>query len=158
VAQPPEVVVDVEFANLAQATELVGDYPEAEEYWQKAIAASPTAYYTIINKRGYASFLVRNGEHQKGRKVFEDALAIWPNTTDYNKFVNGFTYQFWAGAETTIPGRGRADNLFKEANDIYDTISNAVLKANVRRNLNYARGNPLGRTPSSGDVPGQEIR
>jgi tetratricopeptide (TPR) repeat protein len=94
-----EIVFDIEFSVLAQAMELVGDIPEAERYRKEAVRSSPTDYYRIINMRGYGAFLIRHGEQQRGRDLFEKALKIWGNTTDFSKLVNGYTYQFWGQHE-----------------------------------------------------------
>ena len=59
IKQAPEIVFDVEFEVLAQAMEIVGDFPQSDSYWKKAVKISPTDYYKIINKRGYGAFLLR---------------------------------------------------------------------------------------------------
>ena len=150
----PEIVFDIEFSVLARATEVVGDFPEAERYWKEAVKSSPTDYYRIINTRGYGAFSLRQGEHERGRRLFEEALSIWGNTTDFNKFANGYTYQFWGSAEWwNSPGHGRADECFRNAKDIYETISGDAAKAQALRNLRSTHPEPAPTGPSGPTGP-----
>ena len=150
----PEIVFDIEFSVLARATEVVGDFPEAERYWKEAVKSSPTDYYRIINTRGYGAFSLRQGEHERGRRLFEEALSIWGNTTDFNKFANGYTYQFWGSAEWwNSPGHGRADECFRNAKDIYETISGDAVKAQALRNLRSTHPEPVPTGPSGPTGP-----
>src|SRR5262249_4819929 len=157
----PEIVFDIEFSVLALATELVGDIPEAEHYWKEAVKSSPTDYYRIINTRAYGAFLIRQGEQERGRKLLEEALSIWGNTTDFRKFVNGYTYQFWGSAEWwNSPGRGRADECFKSAKNIYETISSPSLKGQALRNFQstHPEPPPTGPTgPTDSGLPREGI-
>jgi len=146
-----EIVFDVEFSVLAQAMEVVGDIPAAERYWKEAVKSSPTDYYRIINARGYGAFLIRQGELERGRRLFEETLSILANTTDFNKFVNGFTYQFRGRHEwTSSPGHGRADECFKNAKERYETISSASMKGQAFRNLHSTHPEPPAPGPAVG--------
>jgi tetratricopeptide (TPR) repeat protein len=153
VNEAPEIVYDVEYSVLAQALEYVGDLPEAERCWKEAVRISRSHYYTIVFKRGYGAFLIRQGEQQRGRATFEEALAIWSNTTDFNKLTNGFTYQFWGSAELVASAHGRAADLFREAREIYETVSSSPLKAQLLNRLRVVQPNqmPLGLTQSSSE-------
>ena len=142
-----EIVFDVEFSVLAQAMEIVGDVPEADRYWEEAVQSSPTAYYRIINTRGYGAFLIRQGEQERGRRLFQEALSMWPNTTDFNKLVNGFTYQFW-GENEWFSSPSRAEECFRNARERYETISSASLKEQALRRFRGTHPeSPSGSTP-----------
>jgi tetratricopeptide (TPR) repeat protein len=148
-----EIVFDVEFSVLAQAMEIVGDIPAAERYWKDAVQSSPTDYYRIINTRGYGAFLIRQGQQERGRRLFEEALSIWGNTTDFNKLVNGFTYQFWGENEWgSSPRHGRADECFRNARKRYETISSASLKDQALRRFQGTHPEPLPTSPTIPDL------
>jgi len=151
----PEVVFDVEFSCVALALEVVGDFPEAERYSKEAVKSSPSDYYRITNLRTYGAFLLRQGEHERGRKLFQEALSIWGNTTDFSKLMNGYTYQFWGRAEWWCsPGRGRADECFRQAKEIYETISADEMRAQALRNLRSTHPKPAPTGPSGPTGPG----
>jgi tetratricopeptide (TPR) repeat protein len=162
--QDREIVFDVEFAVVAQALDIVGDYPEADRYWQAAMATSPSDYYKIVNKRGYADFLFRQGHHQAGRKQYEEALGILDNSSsDFNKYTNGYTYQMWYGSEMwNIPApHGRANECYGDAKGLYESISSAAIKANCLQGLEATRlayaGAPIPPTPSNVTDPAPSV-
>jgi tetratricopeptide (TPR) repeat protein len=153
----------VEYSLVAQALDIVGDIPEADRYWQDAVGASPSDYYRIVNKRGYADFLFRQGRHQAGRKQYEEAASILDNDSDFNKWTNGYTYQMWFNSEVwNIPApHGRADECFRDAKSLYESISSAGTKANCLQSLEAARllvpSAPVPPTPSNITAPVQKV-
>lgn len=132
-----EIGFDVEFAAIAQAFDVVSDIPRAEGFWQNAVGASPSDYYRIINRRGYADFLFRQGRHSDGRTQYEEALAILDNDSDFNKWTNGYTYQMWFISEFwNIPlAHSRSEECFREAQRLYLLIDSALIKANSMQSL-----------------------
>jgi tetratricopeptide (TPR) repeat protein len=166
VAEEPNIVFDVEFAVIAQALDVVGDIPEADRNWQAAVAASPSDYYKIVNKRGYADFLFRQGRHQPGRKQYEESLGILDNNSDFNKWTNGYSYQMWFVSEVmNIPApHGRAEDCYKNAVGLYELISSPIAKANCLRSLEAARlgfaspAAPASPTPSNVTAPAPEAK
>ncbi len=134
------IAFDVELSAVAQALDTVGDIFQADKYFERAIDVSPNDYYRIINMRLHAGFLFRQGKHQKGRKIFEDALAIFDDTSDFNKATNGYTYQFWFVTEVwAIPSPyGEAENCYKKAKGLYESISASSFRANCLQGLEAA--------------------
>jgi tetratricopeptide (TPR) repeat protein len=162
IEQDRDIVFDIEFAVLAQALDVVGDIPEADRYWQAAVAVSRSDYYKIVNKRGYADFVFRYGRHQPGRKEYEEALTILDNDSDFNKWTNGYTYQMWFTSEVwNIPApHGRAEECYRDAKGLYESISSPVVKANCIQALEAARlaspSAPAPPTPSNITAPVRE--
>ncbi len=163
IAQDRNIVFDVEFAVIAQALDVVGDIHEADRDWQAAVAVSSSDYYKIVNKRGYADFLFRQGRHQAGRKQYEEALTILDNNSDFNKWTNGYTYQMWFTSEVwNIPApHGRAADCYRDAMGLYESISSAIAKANCMQGLAAARlaspSAPAPPTPSNITAPVREV-
>lgn len=147
ISQDPGIAFDVEYAIIAQALDIVGDSPVADQYWQEAVKTSPSDYYRIVNKRGYADFLIRQGRHQAGRKQYQEALEIWDNSSDFQKFTNGYTYQMWFYSEVwNLPApHGRAEDCYRNAKSIYESISSAPAKSSALKALEtiYSKS-PLG--------------
>ena len=139
----------MEYAVVAQAFMVVGDTPEADQHWRRAVASSPTPYYTLINKRAYADFLFRQGMHEQGRKLFAEALSILPNDSDFNKGSNGYTYQMWFVSEVcNIPSpHGKAEECHRQAQGLYESISAADYRRNCLNGLEAARAKLLPPLP-----------
>lgn len=137
----PTIAFDVELSAVAQALNIVGDIPQADKFFQQAIKASPSDFYKIINLRMYADFLFRQGKHQPGRKIFEDALGIFDNDSDFNKATNGYTYQMWFVSEVwNIPSpHGQAEECYKNARGLIESISATTYRVNFLQSLESAR-------------------
>jgi len=141
IALEPMIAFDVELSAVAQALNIVGDMPQADNFFQQAIKASPSDFYKIINLRMYAEFLFQQGKHQQGRKVFEDALGIFDNNSDFNKAANGYTYQVWFISEVwNIPSpHGQAEECYKNARGLMESISSSTYRMNLLQSLETAR-------------------
>jgi len=135
----PSIVTDVEYVTIAQGLVIVGDNLLAESYWRKAVEASPSNFYKVINLRGYADFLFRQGNQELAREKYREALKIFNNDTDYNKATNGYTYQMWMNNEFQSGFPQEAEKLFKRAKILYESISNLFAKNHGLANLHQAK-------------------
>lgn len=155
--QDRTLAFDVEHSVLAQALDVVGDSPAADQNWQAAVQASPSPYYRIINKRGYADFLFRQGRHEAGRNEYEEALSLWENSSDFKKATNGYTYQMWFVSEAwNLPApHGRAEDCYRNALALLESISSSWMRAHFQHGLRAAvQASPaaslLSTVPSAG--------
>ncbi len=135
----PEMVTDVDYVTIAQGLTIVGDNLLADTYNQNAIAKSPSDFYRIINLRGYADFLFRQGRHESAREKYQEAVKVFNNDTDINKATNGYTYQMWMNSEFYNGFPAEAESHYQRALGIYNTISNQLMKTDNLNSINQAR-------------------
>ena len=134
----PNIVTDVDFATIAQGLVIVGDNLLADNYWRKAVETSPTNFYKVVNLRGYADFLFRQGSHELARESYQKSLKVFKTDTDYNKATNGYTYQMWMNSELQNGLYQEAKNHFDRAKGLYESISNPDMKMRNLESLNQA--------------------
>jgi tetratricopeptide (TPR) repeat protein len=137
--QQPDLVTDIEYYIIAQGLVASGDFMRAEEYWHKAIKAAMSPYYKIENTRMYADFLFNQGKHEAGRAHYQEALKLFDNNTDYQKFTNAFTYQMWMVSEANHRFWEEADSNYNRARRLFESISNPYAKENGLAGLERAR-------------------
>jgi tetratricopeptide (TPR) repeat protein len=125
----PDMVNDVDYVAIAQGLTIAGDNLLADSYMQNAIDKSPSELYRIINLRGYANFLFRQGRHELARDKYREALKIFDNNTDFNKATNGYTYQMWMGSEFDSGFPNESESHYKRALGLFNSISNNFMKA-----------------------------
>jgi len=118
---------------------IVGDNVLADTYMQNAISVSPSDFYRIINLRGYADFLFRQGRHEPAREKYQEALGILDNDTDFNKATNGYTYQMWMMSEFYNGFPAESDAHYQRAIGIFNSISNQYTKAQSISNIRQAK-------------------
>ncbi|NTU50150.1 MAG: hypothetical protein HGA87_04575 [Desulfobulbaceae bacterium] len=135
----PDMVTDVDYVAIAQGLTLVGDNVLADTYMQNAISKSPSDFYRIINLRGYADFLFRQGRHELAREKYQEAAKIFDNNTDFNKATNGYTYQMWMNSEFYSGFSSESDSHYQRALGIYNSISNQMMKTYNINSLGQAR-------------------
>jgi tetratricopeptide (TPR) repeat protein len=135
----PDMVTDVDYVAIAQGLTLVGDNVLADTYMQNAISKSPSNFYRIINLRGYADFLFRQGRHELAREKYQEAVKIFDNNTDFNKATNGYTYQMWMNSEYYSGFSSESDSHYQRAIGIYNSISNQMMKTYNINSLGQAR-------------------
>ncbi len=116
----------------------------SDTFWQRAIKAAPSDFYRIINTRGYADFLFRQGRHEQGRRSYQQALDILNNDTDFNKSVNGYTYQMWMVSEAAHRFNEEAETYYTRAKRLLDSVSHPVMKQNDLNRLEKAREGVFG--------------
>lgn len=136
----PELVTDIEFSNIAMGLVIVGDTTLAETYWQKAVDASPSDFYAVVNLRGYADFLFREGNHEKARDSYRKALKVFNNDTDKNKATNGYTYQMWMASERTAGFLEESMQHYERAKNLYESISFTLMREHNLGGLSRAWG------------------
>lgn len=132
--QEPSLVTDVEWATIAQAFSSVGDFSRAEERFQRAISAAPDEYYRVLNIRGLADMLFHCGRLEEGRKYYQNALSVLPDTTDNNKITNLSSLDMWLINELSAGQAQEADRIYEKASNLCSTIGNAILRT---RTLNH---------------------
>jgi tetratricopeptide (TPR) repeat protein len=139
--QDSMLVSDLQYSIVANALSIVGDFPLAESLWKKAIDESPNEYYKIINKRSFANFQFNQGRHEAGRKQYEEALQIWDNSTDFNKFTNGYSYQMWLVSEISSfsAANNESEIYYKRAKSLFESISNVAMRNHALSGLENAR-------------------
>lgn len=72
---PQDVLSTIEYFSVANAF-VKNLYPErAEQMYLKAIDVSETPREKALALRGYANFLMSNGQHEKARQAYKDALS-----------------------------------------------------------------------------------
>lgn len=135
----PEIVTDVDYVAIAQGLMIVGDNVLADTYMQNAIHKSPSDFYRIINLRGYADFLFRQGRHESAREKYQEALKVFNNDTDFNKMTNGYTYQMWMNSEFYNGFPSEAELHYQRGVNIYNSISNQSVKTSSLNTINQAR-------------------
>ena len=139
--QQPDLVTDIEFLTIAQGLVMAGDFATADGYWQKAVNASPNAYYRVVNTRMYADFLFNQGKHESGRTLYKQALTILDDLpdTDYRKYTNGYTCQMWMVSEANHRFWEEADVAFDRARRLFEKISNPYAVQNGLSGLRQAK-------------------
>jgi hypothetical protein len=137
-----EVGFDVQFIAIANALATSGDQPTAEEYFEKAVARSPSVYYRSINLTLFGTFLFNQSQPEKGRRIFADAAAALPLASDFNRMTVSRAYQAWCIAEAwNDPASGvRADECYQNAQRILQGIKSDPMRKACLRDLEQATG------------------
>ncbi len=152
-----DVGFDVESIAIATALATMGDLPLAEEYFKNAIAKSPSPYYKVVNLGLYANFLYRQSRHAEGRRIYVDSLSVLDNSTDFNRWANGSTYQSWFVNEVWNE-RGSTDDAnmcYVNARNLYQSIGDAGMRETAIHGLESARASspPGERSTMGGGAP-----
>ena len=144
------IVNDVEYVVMARCFSELGDYPQAAQYWKQAVDAAPSDYYKMINLRGFADFDYAQGKYEDGRTIYQKALTVFDNSSDFNKCNNGYTYQMWAVSENkSLPRQfNKAGEYYKEARALFETISNPTSKDFYLRGLDISEKTGVATTPA----------
>ena len=140
VGERPDIVTDVDYAAIAQGLMIVGDIVLADQYMRIATEKSPSDFYKTVNLRGYANFLFGQGKHELGREMYQDALDLFNNDTDFNKQTNAYTYQMWMVSEGFNGFIQDAEKQYQRASSIANSISLESWKLNVVRSIEQAHG------------------
>ena len=98
-AQIPELTSDIDCITLASAFDSSGDYVRAQKFFELAVKKSPTDALRMWNLRGFARFWFNQGNAQRGRKTYEDALQLNLADTDSTRFNVADTYLLWSRIE-----------------------------------------------------------
>lgn len=135
----PDMANDADYVAISQGLTLAEDNLLADTYMQKAIDKSPSDFYRIINLRGYADLLFRQGRHESARERYQEALKIFDNNTDFNKATNGYTYQMWMNSEFNSGFPTESELYYQRALTLYNSISNQMTKTNNVSSLKQAK-------------------
>jgi tetratricopeptide (TPR) repeat protein len=135
----PNIADDVDDVAIAQGLTLAGDNLLADSFMQAAILKSPSDFYKIINLRGYADFLFRQGKHETGREKYRESLNLFDNSTDFNKATNGYTYKMWMASEFYSGFSAEAESHYQRALGLYNSISNGMMKTHNLNRIMQAR-------------------
>jgi tetratricopeptide (TPR) repeat protein len=145
----PNVGFDVELIAVATALATMGDLPLAEVYFKKAIEKSPSAYYKVVNLSMYAGFLFQQSRYAEGRGIYRDSLACLDDSTDFNRWANGTTYQAWFIDEVwnRDGASDEANKYYDNARRLFQSLSVAATREGALHDLELARGSPDGPPP-----------
>jgi tetratricopeptide (TPR) repeat protein len=100
-AQIPELTSDIDCITLAAAFDATGDYIRAQKFFELAVEKSPTNALRIWNFRGLARFWFNQGNAQRGRKTYEEALQLNVPDTDSIRYTIADTYLLSLGLRTS---------------------------------------------------------
>lgn len=150
IEEEPAILTDVDYSVTANAFAFLGDSPRAHDYWQKSVTHSPTEFYRVVNQRGFASFLLWQGKHEQGRKLYQEALGVFDSVSDSNKYINGFTYQMWFNSEawSFSLASAKAQACYNEAKNLFGSISSPHMRGKALQDLEMARNFHL--SPNAG--------
>jgi tetratricopeptide (TPR) repeat protein len=135
----PNLDTDIDHAILARSFSLIGEWQQADKSWQCAVASAERAgltYYRMLDLRGYADFLFSRDRFEEGRARWKAALNCLDSNNDEGKYQNGYTYQLWMRWEAGETARAR--NCYKEAHQLYLSISNITMRQSSLRDLEDA--------------------
>ena len=146
----PAIVNDVEYVVMARCFSETGDYPQAAKYWKKAVDTAPSDYYKMLNLRGFADFEYAQGKYEDGRTIYQQAFAVFENSSDFNKWNNGYTYQMWAVSENRCLPRqfNKANEYYNEARALFETISNPTTKDFYLKSLEISQETGVATPPA----------
>ncbi len=129
------LVTDVEWVTMAQGFWTAGDLLKAESCWSRGIDAAPDPYYRVVNSRGLADFLFMVGRQEEGRERYQEALRVFPDTTDSNKTINAGTLEAWVLSEIGASQDAEAERLIRKARGLISTIGNSVQRSQAEARL-----------------------
>ncbi|MGI9045252.1 MAG: hypothetical protein ACR2FI_00360 [Burkholderiales bacterium] len=151
VEQEPTLVTDVEYATIAQNLWISNNQLLAEDFWKRAIRASPNEYFKSLNIRGYADFLFQVERQELGRKHYQQALDLLDNDTDFNKYSNAYTHQLWMSSEASNGFNEKADIHYGYAKQLFESVSHPRRKQEGLTGLEQLKAN-IGGVPNRGDI------
>ena len=138
--QVPKLVTDFEYLAVADAFSQMGEFKQANAYYEKAIRASKKEpYYRSIALRAYARNLFNQNNVQDGRTAYQDSLNLISLDSDFNFFHAGETYQRWATVEADNSFLNEAKQLFESSRETYEKIQNPGRRKQGLANLEEAR-------------------
>lgn len=97
----PDLVTDIDCSILAQAFSRVGDSVRAEKFFKLSVEKAPNNVLKVSNLRGQAWFWFSQGNAQRGRQYYQEALQLEMPDTDIVRHLAADTYLFWSRAEAT---------------------------------------------------------
>jgi tetratricopeptide (TPR) repeat protein len=97
--QIPELTSDIDCITIAQAFDATGDFIRAQKFFELALDKSPTAALRMWNLRGIARFWFDQGNAQRGRQAYEEALQLNVPDTDSMRYNKADTYLLWSRIE-----------------------------------------------------------
>jgi len=147
--QSTTLVSDIEYVTVADAFKQVGDHPQADAYYKKAIEASQGTYYKAMNVRAYGGALFSQGRFQEGRVKYEESIKLLPPNSDVNRWTVGETHQRWAVAEFEASFLKKAIEHFESARGVFEKIENLRQKKQAVAMLKKAEDSTLGRIEES---------
>lgn len=126
----PKLVNAVDYATTANTLHLVNNWPEGNEYYEMAInkAREESDFTRAVITRGYACALLKQHDHEKARRMFQNALEILPNDKDSYKNINAITHQLWCKYELRYGSPSIAKDHYLEAKRIYETIQDKYME------------------------------
>jgi tetratricopeptide (TPR) repeat protein len=137
-AQIPELTSDIDCIVLAAAFDSVGDYVRAQKFFELAIEKSPTNALRMWNLRGLARFWFNQGNAQRGRKTYEEALQLQLPDTDGIRYNVADTYLLWSRTEDEYGYRDEAKRVRKLGQQAAARIGNSLTRENMRKLLSDA--------------------
>jgi tetratricopeptide (TPR) repeat protein len=126
--QMPKLVTDFEYNAVADAFHQIGEFDEANSYYEKAIERANRTYYKSIIMRAYAQCLFNQQKFQEARKYYQESINLAVLDSDPHIYHTAETYERWARMEATWSFAKEAKVLFEKANSVYAKLSNSELQ------------------------------
>jgi tetratricopeptide (TPR) repeat protein len=130
-AEIPELASDIDCITLAHAFDSSGDYVRAQKFFELAVKKSPTDALRMWNLRGFARFWFNQGNAQRGRKTYEEALQLNLPDTDTTRVNVADTYLLWSRVEDE---HGYADEA-KRLRTLGQQAANRIGNSQMRQTM-----------------------
>jgi tetratricopeptide (TPR) repeat protein len=130
-AHIPELTSDIDYIMLAAAFNSSGDYIRAQKFYELAVEKSPTNALKIWNLRGFARFWFDQGNAQRGRKTYEEALQLPVPDTDSIRYTIADTYLLWSRVEDEHGYVDEAKRLRTLGQQAANRIGNSQMRQNM---------------------------
>lgn len=135
IQERPDLVIAIDYANLALGFETIAAYDKAIIYWKKSIETfgrMKGSLYSLMSKgvstRRYADLLFKQGQVDEGRDQFREAIILFTIEQDRACWEKGFTYIKWARNEASIQCIEDAERYLIKAEEVYKTIRSEIRK------------------------------
>jgi len=137
-AQIPELTSDIDYITIAAAFDATGDYIRAQKFYELAVEKSPTNALRMWNLRGLARFWFNQGNAQRGRQTYEEALQLHVPDTDSIRYTKADTYLLWSRIEDEHGYVDEAKRLRTLGQQAANRIGNPQMRESMLKQLSSA--------------------
>ena len=127
--QIPALVSPYEYLVLAGAFDETDDTPQADKYFNLAIASTSKKFDQGIATRGYGRFLFVQGNLQEARLKIEAAIQCFVGEDDRSLIYTANSYERWAALEDEWGDPLERLRLLGKAIEFYDKLSNPTRRS-----------------------------
>ena len=156
-AQIPELTSDIDCIMLASAFDSSGDYVRAQKFFELAVKKSPTDVLRMWNLRGFARFWFNQGNAQRGRKTYEEALQLNLADTDSTRVNVADTYLLWSRIEDEHGYVDEAKRLRTLGQQAANRIGNSQMRQNMLGQLSGSPVEAADKTDVQGPSPAKTL-